>query len=62
MMSTRSDVVVHALRAGLARSFESSDVQFVLADAGSTDRTREVVREIVGRPHSWRWVTSTVPT
>ena len=40
--------VVHALQAGLARSFESSDVQFVLADAGSTDRTREVVREIVG--------------
>ena len=41
--------VVRALRDGLARSFAASDVRFVLADAGSTDGTREAVREAVGR-------------
>jgi glycosyltransferase involved in cell wall biosynthesis len=40
--------VVQALQDGLAQSFVSSTVQFVLADAGSTDRTRDVVREMVG--------------
>lgn len=40
--------VVHAVRDGLAQSFASSDVRFVLADAGSVDRTRDVVREMVG--------------
>ena len=41
--------VVQALQDGLAQSFASSTVQFVLADAGSMDRTRDVVREMVGR-------------
>jgi hypothetical protein len=40
--------VARALRVGLARSFESSAVRFVLADAGSTDGTRELAREVVG--------------
>lgn len=40
--------VVQAVRDGLAQSFASSDVRFVLADAGSVDRTRNVVREMVG--------------
>jgi glucosylglycerate synthase len=40
--------VARALRDGLARNFASSSVRFVLADAGSTDGTREAAREIVG--------------
>jgi glucosylglycerate synthase len=40
--------VVRALRAGVARSFGSSVVQFVLADTGSTDGTREAAREAAG--------------
>jgi glucosylglycerate synthase len=40
--------VVHALQDGLAKSFASSAVQYVLADAGSMDRTRDMVREMVG--------------
>lgn len=40
--------VVRALRDGLARDFASSAVRFVLADAGSTDGTREAAREVVG--------------
>jgi hypothetical protein len=39
--------IVRAVRDGLARSFGSSVVQFVLADAGSTDGTREEAREAV---------------
>jgi hypothetical protein len=39
--------IVRAVRAGLAQSFGSSVVQFVLADAGSSDDTREVARETV---------------
>ena len=39
--------VARALREGVARSFASVDARFVLADAGSTDRTREVVRDII---------------
>jgi hypothetical protein len=40
--------VVRALRDGVARSFGSSIVRFVLADSGSTDGTREAAREGVG--------------
>ena len=40
--------VARALRDGLERSFASSVVRFVLADAGSTDGTREAVRAVVG--------------
>ncbi|OFW29246.1 MAG: hypothetical protein A3G76_11535 [Acidobacteria bacterium RIFCSPLOWO2_12_FULL_65_11] len=40
--------VVRALQDGLARYAASSAVRFVLADAGSTDGTREAVREAVG--------------
>ena len=40
--------VARALREGLARNFASSSVRFVLADAGSTDGTREAAREVVG--------------
>jgi len=40
--------VAGALRDGLARYFASSAVRFVLADAGSTDGTREAAREVVG--------------
>lgn len=40
--------VVRALRDGLARSFASSTARFVLADAGSTDGTREAALEVVG--------------
>ena len=40
--------VARALRDGLARYFASSAVRFVLADAGSTDGTREAAREVVG--------------
>jgi glucosylglycerate synthase len=40
--------VARALQDGLARSFASSAVRFVLADAGSADGTREAAREIVG--------------
>jgi hypothetical protein len=39
-----------ALRDGLTRSFGSSVARFVLADAGSTDGTRDAVREALGRP------------
>lgn len=39
--------VVRALREGVARSFGPSVVRFVLADAGSTDGTREAAREVV---------------
>lgn len=39
--------VARALRDGLARYFESSAVRFVLADAGSTDGTREAARAVV---------------
>ena len=48
-MSRQSARSFGALQDGLAQSFASSSVQFVLADAGSTDGTREVVREMVGR-------------
>jgi glucosylglycerate synthase len=37
--------IVRAVREGLSRSFGSSAVQWVLADAGSTDGTREEARE-----------------
>jgi hypothetical protein len=40
--------VARALREGVARSFASANARFVLADAGSTDRTRDVVRDIIG--------------
>ena len=40
--------VAGALRDGLARYFGTSAVRFVLADAGSTDGTRQAAREIVG--------------
>ena len=40
--------VARALRDGLAQYFASSAVRFVLADAGSTDGTREAAREAVG--------------
>src|SRR4051794_921579 len=40
--------VAGALRDGLARYFGASAVRFVLADAGSTDGTRQAVREVVG--------------
>lgn len=40
--------VARALRDGLARCFASSAVRFVLADAGSSDGTRQVAREVVG--------------
>ena len=40
--------VARALRDGLARHFASSAARFVLADAGSTDGTREAAREAVG--------------
>jgi hypothetical protein len=39
--------VARALHAGIRRSFGSSAVQFALADAGSTDGTREAAREAV---------------
>lgn len=39
--------VAGALQEGLARYFGSSAVRFVLADAGSTDGTREAAREAV---------------
>ena len=38
-----------ALRDGLTRYFGSSVARFVLADAGSTDGTRDAVREALGR-------------
>ncbi len=41
--------VIRALRDGLARYFASHAVRFVLADAGSTDGTREAAREVVER-------------
>jgi hypothetical protein len=40
--------VARALRVGLARYCASSAVRFVLADAGSTDGTREAARDAVG--------------
>ncbi len=40
--------LARALRDGLARDLASSAVRFVLADAGSTDGTREAAREVVG--------------
>jgi glucosylglycerate synthase len=40
--------VARAVRDGLARSFASSDVRFVLADAGSADGTRDAARDAVG--------------
>jgi glucosylglycerate synthase len=40
--------VARAVRDGLSRSFASREVQLVLADAGSTDGTREAAREVVG--------------
>ena len=40
--------VVHALREGVSRSLSSNSVQFVLADARSTDGTREAAREALG--------------
>ena len=40
--------VAGALRDGLARYCASSTVRFVLADAGSTDGTREAARAVVG--------------
>jgi hypothetical protein len=40
--------VARAVRDGLARYFGTSSVRFVLADAGSTDGTRQAAREIVG--------------
>jgi hypothetical protein len=40
--------VVHALREGVSRSLSSNSVQFVLADAKSTDGTREAAREALG--------------
>jgi glucosylglycerate synthase len=40
--------VARALRNGLARYSASSAVRFVLADAGSTDGTRDAARESVG--------------
>src|SRR5687767_1900953 len=42
--------VARALQDGVARYFASSTVQFVLADAGSTDGTREAAREVMGPP------------
>src|SRR5215472_2161728 len=39
--------VVRALRDGLSRYFASHSARFVLADAGSTDGTREAAREVV---------------
>ena len=39
--------VARALRDGLTRYFASNAVRFVLADAGSTDGTREAAREVV---------------
>src|SRR5262249_11143453 len=41
--------VVRALRDGLARYFASRAARFVLADAGSSDGTREAAREVVER-------------
>jgi glucosylglycerate synthase len=40
--------VARAVRDGLARYFGSSAARIVLADAGSTDGTRDAAREIVG--------------
>ena len=40
--------VARAVRDGLARHFGSSTARIVLADAGSTDATREVAREAIG--------------
>lgn len=40
--------VARALRDGLTRDFPSSSARFVLADAGSTDGTREAVRDALG--------------
>ena len=40
--------VARALRDGVTRHFASNAVRFVLADAGSTDGTREAAREVVG--------------
>jgi hypothetical protein len=40
--------IVRAMREGLARHVASSAVRFVLADAGSTDGTREAMRDVVG--------------
>jgi hypothetical protein len=42
------EAVVRTLRDGVARSFGSSVVQFVLADSGSSDGTREAAREGMG--------------
>lgn len=52
-LTSRNDVrtigaVAGALRDGLARYFGSSAVRFVLADAGSTDGTREAARQVLG--------------
>lgn len=40
--------VARAVRDGVARAFASRPVRYVLADTGSTDGTREAMREIVG--------------
>jgi glucosylglycerate synthase len=40
--------MARTIRDGLGRSFATNTVRFVLADAGSTDGTRDVVRDIVG--------------
>ena len=53
-LTSRNDVrtigaVARAVRDGLTRYFASSTVRFVLADAGSTDGTREAARDAVGR-------------
>ena len=42
------EAVVRTLRDGVARSFASSVVRFVLADSGSSDGTREAAREGMG--------------
>ena len=52
-LTSRNDVqtigsVAIALRDGLARYCPSQAVRFILADAGSTDGTREAAREAVG--------------
>lgn len=40
--------VARALREGVSRACASSDVRFVLADAGSTDGTRAAARDAIG--------------
>src|SRR4051794_16157826 len=40
--------VARAARDGLAQYFGTSAVRFVLADAGSTDGTRQAAREVIG--------------